>query len=385
MHVASVCRLLPTPDDPSQGVFVKNRLDGMRQHMDVHALQPIAYFPFIRPLPSWVGGNQDGTQHVPMFYLPGVMKHLDAHWMRRSCRDALTRLHADHRLDVIDAHFGYPEAAACVTLGRDMGIPVFVTMRGHEAEYLKMPKFAQQVTDAALAADGVICVSHYLAGLMQDVGVPAERLHVIHNAVDRNCFHPGDKAAARAALNIPIDQPIVVSVGHLIHRKRHKELVAAFATVQRQIPDAKLYIAGSTSYDVAYTAKVRQVMAEHNLEEHVVLLGNVAPQEVARLYQAADLFALMTAREGCCNAVLESLASGLANVTTPAGDNSFFVRDGVNGKIVAIDDVAACAEGMVDLLQTPIDSQVVSASLGDDSWEQIGARIQKLFEGSTAT
>ena len=53
--------------------------------------------------------------------------------------------------------------------------------------------------------------------------------------------------------------------------------------------------------------------------------GTLPPQEIAGWLQAADVFALATHREGCCNAVLEALACGIPVVTTPAGDNAVVV------------------------------------------------------------
>jgi glycosyltransferase involved in cell wall biosynthesis len=76
------------------------------------------------------------------------------------------------------------------------------------------------------------------------------------------------------------------------------------------------------------------------------------------------VFALATSREGCCNAILEALAAGRPVVTTPAGDNAHFVRDGVNGCIVPIDDAAATAAALERTLSRPDwDAEAISAVL----------------------
>jgi hypothetical protein len=81
LRVASVCRLLPTPDDPNGGVFVLNRLRALRKRTDLSIVQPVPFFPAIRPLPGWARARAAGeVEYSPMFYLPGVLKWLDGHW-----------------------------------------------------------------------------------------------------------------------------------------------------------------------------------------------------------------------------------------------------------------------------------------------------------------
>ena len=48
-----------------------------------------------------------------------LLKTLDARWLARAVRGPARQLHRAGRLDVIDAHFGYPEGVACVQVARD--------------------------------------------------------------------------------------------------------------------------------------------------------------------------------------------------------------------------------------------------------------------------
>ena len=59
-------------------------------------------------------------------------------WIAPS-RVASRKLHAQQPIDAIDAHFGYPEGAACLRIARRLGIPVFITIRGFENEFVKRP------------------------------------------------------------------------------------------------------------------------------------------------------------------------------------------------------------------------------------------------------
>src|SRR5690606_10653589 len=97
ISIASICRGLPSPDDPTGGIFVWRRLEAMARQASVTTLQPIPYCPGIAPLPGWAkephhefGGLR--IQHLPMLYLPKYLKYLDGFWLYRSIRDRLAEL-----------------------------------------------------------------------------------------------------------------------------------------------------------------------------------------------------------------------------------------------------------------------------------------------------
>ena len=52
MRTLSVTRVLPTPDAPQSGVFVERRLAAIAARMPLRVLQPVPYFPGVRPLPG---------------------------------------------------------------------------------------------------------------------------------------------------------------------------------------------------------------------------------------------------------------------------------------------------------------------------------------------
>jgi len=386
LRVVSVCRSLPTPDDPSSGIFVLNRLAGMSQAAQVRVLQPVPYFPGLKPLPAWARQGPRAAaslriESAPMFYLPGVLKTLDAGWLVRSIEGHIRRQQRQGGVDVIDAHFGYPEGTACVRIGRRLGIPAFVTVRGFESEYLQMPDLRPRVLEALHGATGVICVSHFLRDLVLREGVPEDRVRVTHNAIERAVFRPGDRAAARQALGLSDDLPLVVSVGHLVSRKRHHVLIEAFARVRATHPNAILAIIGAESFETAYPGQLRDLAARVSPGDTVRFIGNLCQAEVVRWLQAANVFALGTAREGCCNAVLEALAVGTPVVTTPAGDNAWFVRDGINGYIVPVDDAGAMAQRIEDTLARPDwDAQAISTGLDVGDWSRVGREVLEFFE-----
>jgi glycosyltransferase involved in cell wall biosynthesis len=315
-----------------------------------------------------------------MFYVPKLLKTLDAMWLRRSIEATAAAMHRRGALDLIDAHFGYPDGAACMQIAERLGVPSFITVRGVENEYLQQPGIGTQLAEALRSATACICVSHSLRELIVRHGVAPERATVIQNAIDRESFRPGDRAAARQAVGVPRHAPLIVSVGHLVVRKRHHVLIEAFGRLRRRYPEARLAIIGAVAFEPDYPERLRRLAEELGLAGAVQFVGNVPQKEVVQWLRAGDVFALGTEREGCCNAVLEALACGLPVVTTPAGDNAWFVKDGVNGCIVPVDDTGAMEDALARTLARPDwDRSRISRELPVGTWDDVGRAVVEFF------
>ena len=92
------------------------RLQGLAERARLRVVQPIPWFPLLRPLPVWAASNDDRIGDLegvrsPMFYIPGAFKSMDGYWLYRSVREILRRMKQQRRLDIVDAHFGYPDGS----------------------------------------------------------------------------------------------------------------------------------------------------------------------------------------------------------------------------------------------------------------------------------
>ena len=385
LSIGSICRDLPNPDNPTGGIFVQRRLAAMARRTSLEVIQPIPYFPVLAPSPRWsrvpqreVGGLR--LQHQPMFYVPKYLKSLDGLWLYRSIVGHLARMRRSGRLDVIDAHFAYPEGIGALLAAKRIGVPCFVTLRGLEAEYIHKTFIGPQIRHLLRNADGCICVSHFLQDLAIEHGAPRDKTCVVHNAIDSSLFHVGERPAARRAVGLPTGDPIIVSVGHLTRRKRHHVLLRAFAQVLRSRPNARLLIIGAASFEADYPGYLHKLASELGVDGAVSFLGNLDSTLVAEYLRAADVFALGTQREGCCNAILEALACGCPVVTTPVGDNARFVKDGENGYIVPVDEVEAMARGIeLTLDRTDWCPERIAATLGVGDWDGVAAKVIEFF------
>jgi glycosyltransferase involved in cell wall biosynthesis len=181
-------------------------------------------------------------------------------------------------------------------------------------------------------------------------------------------------------LGVPDDVPLVVCVGNLIELKRHHVLIEAFARLRASRPAAQLAIVGGGEAEPAYEARLRRLASSSGVGDAVRFVGRIPSAEVALWLQAADLFALATSREGCCNSILEALASGRPVVTTPAGDNAHFVLNGVNGQVVPIDDALATAAALERVLsRKDWDAASISTGLEVGGWNEVAREVLAFF------
>jgi glycosyltransferase involved in cell wall biosynthesis len=134
------------------------------------------------------------------------------------------------------------------------------------------------------------------------------------------------------------------------HRKRVLALPFALRAVRREIPAARLRLAGFRLEDVP---ALRQLLAELDLTAHVECIGRVASSELAAFYRAARVVVVPSAYEGLPYVILEAMRFGAPVVATRVSGNPEAIEDGVTGFLVPPDDPEALAARCVQILRDP--------------------------------
>jgi glycosyltransferase involved in cell wall biosynthesis len=151
--------------------------------------------------------------------------------------------------------------------------------------------------------------------------------------------------AVRAALGVPADGPLVVTVARLHPQKGLDTLIDAAAIVTRHVPGSRFVIVGEGPIE----AQLRAHVALNGLESAVLLAGPSAnaPDELA----AADVVAVPSVWESGPFVALEALELARAVVATPVGFVPEVIEDGVSGRIVPVGDAGALAAAITTLLR----------------------------------
>lgn len=157
--------------------------------------------------------------------------------------------------------------------------------------------------------DRCIALSQTQRDLLVDAGFPADRITVIHNAVDTDAFSPGTSALHQ---ELPA-RLVVLYMGRLDPEKRVPALVDTFLDLG--LPDDHvLCIAGNG-------AQRGRLERQAEGQRNVRLLGLVTGARRMELLRGCDVFVLPSTAEGLALSLLEAMAVGCAVVATDAGDD----------------------------------------------------------------
>ncbi|MFD8597304.1 glycosyltransferase [Kitasatospora sp. NPDC059646] len=244
------------------------------------------------------------------------------------------------RADVVVAH-GSSTLQACA-LGLLAARTPFVYVNiGDPRHWTSTPARRLRVGALLHRAAAVAAISPHAAELLLTrFRLPPRRLHVLPNARAAERFPPPEgpagKAAARAALGLPADGPLIAWIGALSPEKRPDVALAAHALLPG---DVRLALAGE--------GPLREQLAER-AGPRLHLLGPLA--DPAPLYRAADLLLLTSDSEGVPGVLIEAALAALPAVATDVGWVSDVVRHGETGLLTPPDDPSASADALRTLL-----------------------------------
>lgn len=379
LRILTFSTLYPNRAQPTHGVFVETRLRQLVAGGEVEStvLAPVPWRPGTAlRVPARERRHGLDVHHPRFLALPGIGLLTNPWLLYRAARHVLGRLVADGlRVDLVDGHYLYPDGVAAIRLGRDLGVPVVLTARGSDtSQFPFLPVAGREIRRAIAAADALIAVSAALKEGLVALGAPAAKVTVLRNGVDLAVFRPvADRAAARAALGL--DGPTLLSVGHLIERKRNHLTIEALT----QLPGHTLLLVGDGPERAALAALAGRL----GVAGRVRFEGAKPQAELARYYTAADVMVLASSREGWANVLLESMACGTPVVATPAWGSREAVAAPEAGIVVDEASPAALAEAVRRLAAAPPDRAATRLYAQGFGWDATTAGQIALFRRLT--
>lgn len=381
--------LFPSAVQPTAGVFIRERMFRVGQHLPIVVVAPQAWFPLqglirrfrphFRPMAPRYEVMQGVEIHRPRFLcFPGVLKRTDGLFMALSSYLTVKRLVTKHQLNVLDVHFGYPDGAAGAMLGRWLRLPVVLTLRGKEERQARM-EVGNALRRAVLRADRLICVSEALRDLAIGFGAEPSRTTVIGNGIDLSRFRPVPRMQARSELGLPANARILVSVGTLVERKGFHRVIDCLPALLQRHPDLHYVAVGGAGPEGDIAERLREQVRRLGLSARVHFLGAYAPDRLKLPLSAADVFVLATSYEGWANVFLEAMACGLPVVTTQVGGNAQVVSRNDLGTLVPFGDTPALTSALGEALDRDWDCQAIMAYAETNAWDRRIPVLVQLF------
>jgi teichuronic acid biosynthesis glycosyltransferase TuaC len=346
MRVLVLTNDFPTPADPQFAVFIQRQLEALRDLG--HQFEVVRVVPIALPLNErWRRYTSIPAQYeyagfvvrsVRAVYPPRM---IGLEYLHLQVRGAIRAAIARFKPAVLHAHFILPAGTYAV----GCGVPVVVTSHGSDAYDWpwRRPGLERAAKRVVRLADTIVAVSRFVGACIGRLG--DARVQVVMNGADERIFHPSDRAAARAALGIGDDRPVVSYAGYLIPAKGTIELAHAMASL-RDLNPVLLSAGQGSELD-----RMRAIARDAGVEmKHVGVVGQAM---VAQLIAASDVVALPSYEEGLPAVLCEAMLMGRAVVATPVGGITEIVKDGVTGAIVPVRNGDALGRALRDVLTKP--------------------------------
>ena len=192
----------------------------------------------------------------------------------------------------------------------------------------------------------VICVSDDLLESCLAAGVPARNCVLLENGIDTRGVSRARQsiAEAKAAIGLPTTGFVVGAVGRLSGEKGFDVLIRSIHALVSRGLDVRLVIVG----EGGERANLERLVRELNLTDRVRLAGWQA--DVRGYFEAMDVFALSSIREGLPNVLLEAMALEVPVVSTRVNGVPRLVQDGRNGFLVTAGDLDGLTTALSGLL-----------------------------------
>jgi len=388
VRVLGFTNLLPTPVQPTRGVFNLQRWEPLARRCDLRALVPVPWHDRLRDsrwrdAPAEADLRGIPVRYAPYFMTPRFGRSLYGMEMFLSLLPAMRRLRREFPFEALLAAWAYPDAVAAALFARLWRVPLVAMVLGSDLNALPNRGLRRaQVRWALRRSSAVVAVSEGLGQKARELGVSANQLRVQHNCVDGKLFQPGDRRAARERLGLPLERPVLLFVGNLKPVKGVDVLVEAVS----RLPEAlrsRLLVAIVGSGDLE--AGLRSRAAELGLEEQVRFVGRRPHAEVPTWLTAADALCLPSRMEGCPNVILEALASGRPVIASRVGGIPELMDDSC-GALAQPESPADLARAIHTVLARDWDPNRLRARVEHLSWEPFGDLLyDALCRGRAAT
>ena len=243
-----------------------------------------------------------------------------------------------------------------ILAAKALRVPVVAHLRDFE-EIHPVTRFYAGLVDHHVA------ISAAIRDNLLELGVPAERISVVHDAIDLGEFSADlDAAPLLAEFGLEPGQPRFGIFGRVVDWKGIREFLLAARQVAERFPRARAFVVGSASDgEESYFQQMRQLAGELGLAEQVIFTGY--RRDVGALMKLMDVVVHASVRpEPFGMVIIEGMAMAKPVVATRAGGPLDIVVEGETGLLVPPGDAGALAAALIELLSRPEASRAMGAS-----------------------
>ncbi|NMH25322.1 glycosyltransferase family 4 protein [Flavobacterium solisilvae] len=224
---------------------------------------------------------------------------------------------------------------------QQFGIKLVVSFRGVHINYSPIfdPKLAEIYRKYFPQVDGFHAVSKAISLEAQKYGAVAEKIKVVYSGLSEiKNDNPREENEGGEFKIISVGRNHWVK-GYTYSIDAVKILVSHGVNVKYTI------IGGQNSEELLFKIK------NYQLENNVVLLGNIPFSEVQKMMNNSDLLLLPSVEEGIANVVLEAMQLGTLVLSTDCGGMNEVIQHKKNGFIVPVRNSQKIADAVLEIMK----------------------------------
>ncbi len=229
--------------------------------------------------------------------------------------------------DVLLSFFAIPCGLTSLFYNKLFKIPYVISLRGADVPFFE-PKVYDKIYPFLIPLFKTVCsYAKFVIANSDSLKEEASKFYkgdikVINNGINTKVFHPKDRNNKSRNINL-------LTVGRLVKRKDYKTMILGFkhAMEMSNRRTLKLEIVG----DGPQRREIECLVGNLNLEEHVILHGNVLHDRLVESYHNADIYISTSMNEGMPNVLLEAMACGLPIISTNIPSINGLIINNVNG------------------------------------------------------
>lgn len=317
--------------------------------------------------------------------------YLKKFWLALGDLRKLKKILKAEKIDVLHCHFLTANAWYAALSGFH---PYIITIMGGGdvvgKDWKPDTSFqAQNLTPLALRrADLITSWSPLMADVVRPYCRPETPIEVIHGGIHLENFTPGAKPSyLLERLGIPFDAKVIFSPRLMRPLSNIDQIAEAFGLLSSKLSNAFLVIAcPKHEIDMAYTEKIKQILANNDLLEKTRFVIGIPHNEIADYFRLADVTISIPDTDGTPMTVLESMACGTPAVIgdLPDYDKRYF-EDEKTVVMVETDNPQSIAAAVSRLLNENhlTENIIIEAQrrvVESGSYESQMSKMERLYE-----
>ncbi len=217
---------------------------------------------------------------------------------------------------------------------------------------------------------------------------PDARMYLIGGGVDSALFDtPEFGGRFRQQQGWSADDLVIGMVGRMTAYKRPDLMLAALPAIWRELPQARLLLAGAGTHE---TATLQTLIRSLACPERVTIIPDFEEQDKPAIFSAADIIVHLSERESFGIVIVEGWAAGKPVIGARAGASASVITDGEDGVLVQYGDAADLARAVIALGNSAMTRQTLGRAGQDKArrlydWQVVVSRYRSLFSALVAS